>query len=118
MGRLPVRDVLKLGDNKSDPNVETLTYGLFSTCEETMRQSIASRGIGEIFFITSVEALERLALVGMYELGWVAEVGPKDFAYVARRARFIDPVPVDPFVVQGSRRKRHSVGARVRDAVS
>jgi hypothetical protein len=88
-----VRDVLKLDDNKSDPNVETLTYGLFSTCEPTMRQSIAARGISEIFFVTSVEGLGR-ALVGMYELGWIAEVGTKDFAYAARDARFINPIPV------------------------
>ncbi len=58
-----------------------------------MRQSIASRGIGEIFFVTSVDGLGR-ALVGMYELGWLVEVGSKDFAYAAKGARFIDPIPV------------------------
>jgi hypothetical protein len=93
VARLPVRDVLKIDDNKSDPNLETLTYGLFSTCEPTMRQSIASRGISEIFFVTSVEELGR-ALVGMYELGWVVEVGARDFAYAARQAHFVDPIPV------------------------
>jgi hypothetical protein len=96
-GRVPVRDVLKLGDNKSDPNLETLTYGLFSTCEPTMRRSIAARGIAEIFFVTTVDPIGR-ALVGRYELGWLAEVEEKDFAYAARSARFIDPIPVAQMV--------------------
>lgn len=93
LGRLPVRDVLKLGDNKSDPNIETLTYGLFSTCEPTMRQSIAARGIREMFFVTTVDGLGR-ALVGMYDLHWFVKVGAKDFAFAAQTARFIDPIPV------------------------
>ena len=93
VSRVPVRDVLRLGDNKSDPNLETLTYGVFSTCEPTMRKSIASRGITEIFFVTTVDPVGR-ALVGRYELGWIAEVNKDDFAYAASAARFIDPVPV------------------------
>jgi hypothetical protein len=92
--RLPVRDVLRLGDNKSDPNVETLTYGLFSTCEPAMRLSIANRNIGQIFFLTNVDGKGR-ALVGMYELGWLVEVDKGDFALAAKSARFIDPIPVD-----------------------
>lgn len=93
VGRVPVRDVLLLGDNKSDPNLETQTYGVFSTCEPTMRKSIASRGITEIFFVTTVEPVGR-ALVGRYELGSLAEVNKDDFAYAANVARFIDPIPV------------------------
>lgn len=93
VGRVPVRDVLRVGDNKSDPNLETQTYGVFSTCEPTMRKSIAGRGITEIFFVTSVEPLGR-ALVGRYELGWFVEVNQSDFAYAATLARFIDPIPV------------------------
>jgi hypothetical protein len=92
-GRVPVRDVLRLDDNKSDPNLETLTYGLFSTCEPPMRQSIAARGITEIFFVTSVDPVGR-ALVGWYELGWLVEVDKNDFAFAARSARFVDPIPV------------------------
>lgn len=90
VGRVPVRDVLRLGDNKSDPNLETGTYGLFSTCEPPMRVSIASRGISEIFFITTVDGAR--ALVGRYELGWYAEVDKGDFAYAASGMRFIDPI--------------------------
>jgi hypothetical protein len=92
-GRLPVRDVLRLGDNKSDPNLETSTYGLFSTCEPTMRRSIVARGITEIFFVTTIDPIGR-ALVGRYELGWLAEVDPGDYAYAASAARFVDPIPV------------------------
>jgi len=93
VARVPVRDVLRVGDNKSDPNLETQTYGLFSTCEPTMRKSIAARGITEIFFVTSVEPLGR-TLVGRYELGWFVEVNQGDFAFAATFARFIDPIPV------------------------
>jgi hypothetical protein len=92
LGRLPVRDVLRLGDNKSDPNLETGSYGLFSTCEPPMRVSIASRGISEIFFVTSVDGAR--ALVGRYELGWLAEVDEGDFAYATRSMRFVDPIPL------------------------
>jgi len=102
LARLPVRDVLRLDDNKSDPNLETFTYGLFSTCEPTMRRSIASRGIGEIFFVTAVEGIGR-AVVGWYELGWVAEVDAKDFAFAAQRARFFDPVAVGQIMGKAGR---------------
>lgn len=93
VARVPVRDVIRVGDNKSDPNLETQTYGLFSTCEPTMRKSIASRGMTEIFFVTSVATLGR-ALVGRYELGWFVEVNQDDFAYAAKLVRFVDPIPV------------------------
>jgi hypothetical protein len=93
LARLPVRDITRLGDNKSDPNLETGTYGLFSTCEAVMRKSIVQRGIGEIFFVTTVEDLGR-ALVGRYELGWVAHLGDEDAAFAAKRMKFIAPIPV------------------------
>jgi len=91
--RLPIRDVTRLGDNKSDPNLETLTYSLFSTCEPIMRASIAKHGIGRIFFLTNLEGKGR-ALVGLYELGWLVEVDAGDVALAARSARFIEPIPV------------------------
>jgi hypothetical protein len=93
IARLPVRDVTRLADNKSDPNLETGTYGLFSTCEPIMRDSIRSRGISEIFFLTTVEDLGR-CLVGRYELGWMVEVGDSDIALAASSMRFISPHPV------------------------
>jgi hypothetical protein len=94
LARLPVRDVTRLNDNKSDPNLETGTYGLFSTCEPIMRGSIKARGIGEIFFLTTIEDVGR-CLVGHYELGWLVEFEKKDVALAATSMRFIDPIPVD-----------------------
>ena len=52
ISRLPVRHITRPRDNKSDPNIETGTYGLFSTCEHQMRSGIANcprgpRRIGE-----------------------------------------------------------------------
>ncbi len=93
LARLPVRDVNRLNDNKSDPNLETGTYGLFSTCEPIMRGSIKARGIDEIFFLTSVDEVRCLA--GGYKLGWLIEFSPKDVALAATSMRFIDPIPVD-----------------------
>jgi hypothetical protein len=93
VARLPVRDIMRLADNKSDPNLETGTYGLWSTCEATMRKSIVNRGIEEIFFITTVEGIGR-ALVGRYALGWVAQLGPNDAAFAAKAMRFVRPIPV------------------------
>lgn len=93
LARLPIRDVTRLRDNKSDPNLETKTYGLFSTCEQRMRQSIAKRGIDEIFFITNVEG-EGRALVGRYKLGWLVELEPGDVALAASAMRFVEPIPV------------------------
>ena len=84
VGRVPVRDVLRLGDNKSDPNLETQTYGLFSTCEPTMRKSIAARGITEIFFVTSVEPIGR-ALVG--QTSWADRRGQSERLRLRRNGR-------------------------------
>jgi hypothetical protein len=93
IARLPVRDITRLNDNKSDPNLETGTYGLFSTCEPIMRDSIRARGISEIFFVTTFLDLGR-CLVGRYELGWIAEIGEKDVALAASSMRFVTPLPV------------------------
>jgi hypothetical protein len=93
IARLPVRDITRFNDNKSDPNLETGTYGLFSTCEPIMRDSIRARGISEIFFVTSFLDLGR-CLVGRYELGWIAEIGEKDIALAASGMQFVTPLPV------------------------
>lgn len=88
-----VREVTRPRDNKSDPNLETLTYGLFSTCERAMRAGIVARGIRYIFFITRRRGLGRV-VTGYYDLGWhtsFAQNGVRDHALAARRARFIHP---------------------------
>ena len=48
---LPVRHITRPHDNKSDPNIETGTYGLFSTCEHQMRSGIVNRGAQYIVFM-------------------------------------------------------------------
>ena len=51
LSRLPVRHITRPHDNKSDPNIETGTYGLFSTCEHQMRSGIVNRGAQYIVFM-------------------------------------------------------------------
>src|SRR5688572_11222634 len=52
LSRLPIRWVTKPTDSKSDPNLETLTYGLFSTCSLGMRSGIVTRQSKFLFFTT------------------------------------------------------------------
>lgn len=90
---LPVRAVTLLRNNKSDPNIETGTYGLFSTCGHDMRASIVKRRIGVIFFMTRCGG-ERV-LTGYYRLRWytvgTAHDVPPDYALAADLIRFVNP---------------------------
>jgi hypothetical protein len=98
LARWPVRAVTRIKDNKSDPNLETGTYGLFSTCEQKMRSGIVASAPRYLFFVTRPRNAGR-QVTGMYELGWWAPGSLhqriRDFALAARRMRFIDPVPVE-----------------------
>lgn len=98
LARLPVRAVTRVRDNKSDPNIETGTYGLFSTCEEKMRSGIVRSSPRYIFFVTRPRGGAR-ELTGLYELGWWAPgsfyARSRDFALAARRIRLIHPVRLD-----------------------
>lgn len=98
LARFPIRHVTKKADNKSDPNMETGTYGLFSTCERLMRRKIVREGRTHLFFATSHKRDSR-ALTGYYELAWFAEstggAAMGDYALAATRMRFIAPVPLD-----------------------
>ena len=85
-------------DNKADPNLETMTYGLFSTCERTMRVGIVRRGIDLIFFCTNRDGPK--VLTGYYRVGWYFKMPPPqedsgsrphDFALAAREVRFVTP---------------------------
>lgn len=95
LARWPVRDVTRPGDNKSDPNLETQSYGLFSTCEPSMRRIIARTGSSNVFFMTSRKGLGRV-LVGYYHIAWQApgsrgaENG--DYALAADRIKFFEPI--------------------------
>jgi rubrerythrin len=95
LARWPIRAVTKPGDNKSDPNIETATYGLFSTCEPSMRNLIVRNGIGTVFFITNLNGKGRV-LSGYYRIGWFAEGARgeenNDFALAASRIRFVQPI--------------------------
>lgn len=52
LARYPIRHVTRPADNKNDPNIETGTFGLFSTCEQQMRAKIVREGRSYLFFAT------------------------------------------------------------------
>ncbi|HVS90461.1 MAG TPA: hypothetical protein VHE59_00415 [Mucilaginibacter sp.] len=94
LSRLPVRAVTKVGDNKADPNLETLTYGLFSTCQRDLRASIVRDGRKDLFFTSRWR--DQRVLVGYYSIKWYAPVAntvTKDFAIAADEAYFISDPP-------------------------
>lgn len=71
--RVPVRRVNEAANPKSDPNIETFSYGLCSTCTRDVRERIVDEGRPEIFFVTNVDG--RRQLVGYYSIGWYSR-GP------------------------------------------
>jgi hypothetical protein len=98
LGRLPVRHITRPRDNKSDPNIETSTYGLFSTCERQMRSGIVDAGAQYVFFICRWGG--RRVVSGYYRLAWKApgtlhSVTTRDFALAADVVHFVDPpIPI------------------------
>ena len=68
LSALPVRAITRVGDNKVGPNLETKTYGLFSTCHKIMRKSTVRRGCRHVFFITNRRGVRVLA--GLYLIKW------------------------------------------------
>src|SRR5437868_15491701 len=92
---LAVRFVTKPGDNKSDPNLETLTYGLFSTCSPSMRAGVVQRQYSYIFFTTKRAAGRVLS--GFYHIQWyVPANSPRtnDFYLAADQAHFVADAPL------------------------
>jgi hypothetical protein len=98
MARWPVRHITRPGDNKSDPNIETGTYGLFSTCEPRMRNRIVQDGAAMVFFLTTHKPGHGCVLTGYYHVGWYTEGTQgainRDFALAAARMRFIELIAV------------------------
>ena len=98
LSRLPVRHITRPRDNKSDPNIETGTYGLFSTCEHQMRSGIVNGGAQYIFFMCRWGG--RRVVSGYYRLAWKApgtlhSPTKKDFALAADVVHFVDPpIPI------------------------
>ena len=97
LSSVPVRHVTRPGDCKSDPNIETGTFGLFSTCEPSVRSAVVNHAARYLFFLTTRPRVGRV-LVGFYQVAWWcgATRGPdRDVRLAADRAHFVaNPVSV------------------------
>ena len=93
LSKLPIRAITKPNDNKSDPNIETGTYGLFSTCERGMRAGIVKNRAQFVIFLCH-RGSERV-VTGYYRLAWKTEgfwhTTKTDYALAADYAHFVDP---------------------------
>ena len=98
LSRLPVRHVTRPYDNKSDPNIETGTYGLFSTCERQMRSGIVNNGAQYIVFMCRWG--NSRAVCGYYRLAWIAQgtlhsPNKADYVLAADVVHFVNPpIPI------------------------
>lgn len=100
ISKYPVREVTKVNDNKSDPNLETMSYGLCSTCTRDIRSGLVKNGRPYLFFCTNFRG-ERY-LTGYYHVGWNS-LGPPlltnfrngaiqdDYRLVADEMKFVHP---------------------------
>ena len=97
LSKLPIRAITKPNDNKSDPNIETGTYGLFSTCERGMRAGIVKNKAQFIVFLCRKG--EERVVAGYYRLAWKTEgiwhATKRDYALAAADVHFVaEPIRV------------------------
>lgn len=100
ISKYPVREVTKVNDNKSDPNLETMSYGLCSTCTRDIRSGLVKNNRPYLFFCTNFKGERYLS--GYYHIGWYS-LGPPlltnyrngsirdDFRLVADEMKWIYP---------------------------
>ena len=115
LSALAVRGVTLPDNNKSDPNLETGTYGLFSICCQSMRAGLVARRCRWLFFLTRQD--KQRVLAGYYKVRWYAPGPltlpgrPRDYAIAADEVRFVHPaIPVRDLPA----RARREVGKRFR----
>ena len=78
---LPIRDVLNHHRQgfKAEPNYETATYNLCTSCNQPSVHAAVKNGFSHILFITrytgsNPKYADRYFIVGYYEIGWISEV--------------------------------------------
>ena len=115
---LPIRALTLPNDNKSDPNLETGTYGLFSTCERGMRAGIFNNKAQFIIFLTR-RGKERV-VAGYYRLAWKTEgiwhTTKRDYALAADYVHFVaEPIPVShlPELVKAAAERKFRLSKRL-----
>jgi len=99
--KIPIRDITHENDPKADPNLETMTFGLFSYCHEAMRKKMINDGVNLLFFVTkrrketeengNKKLVGLRVLTGYYRVGWYYEIKEGDYALAARKIKFVYP---------------------------